>query len=350
MWRTTPVPIHHLRLLPALNATLSWVAAFCLLLTGPAVLAAPPAPTDGTKGLRIAAVQLEVSPILWQDEASFAGVVAGKVALAVEGRRADVVVFPEYTSIFLALHPYSDAFVGLESLSDGLAAIHHARGWASPGAFALRDLFRREAKRVEEAMDSIWGGLAARFGVYILAGTYFAWDSQSGELRNRLVVYRPDGSRHYTQEKVFLTDFEIDLIKLRPGEIEDARPFFAAGIPLAVTVCRDTFFNSWMDLFEGSAVWIDIKANGVQYTAQEAETFARALPERIEESQIPRGITVCLTGRFLDLLWQGPSSTIVKTENGVRILEEAESYMGEDMLLMVLPAYGREKRETSNPS
>ena len=62
--------------------------------------------------------------------------------------------------------------------------------------------------------------------------------------------------------------------------------------------------------------WIDIKANGEEFTEDIAGKFYYALPKRIEESGAGGGMTVCLTGSFLDLFWEG-SSFIVTRHGGM---------------------------------
>jgi predicted amidohydrolase len=160
-------------------------------------------------------------------------------------------------------------------------------------------------------MNRIWGGLAQRHSVWIVAGSYFGADQTNGSrLYNRAVIYGPEGDVIHEQDKVFLTPFEKSLLGLSSAEIGDAETFLIDGWSCALTICRDSFFDEWNERFGNADLWIDIKANGEEYGEQTPALFAKALPERIGETGVPYGLTACLNGSFLDLLWEGPSSVI----------------------------------------
>ena len=301
-------------------------------------------------GIRIAAVQLEVSDEILRDADTFAKKVESKVSLAVSRMQANLIVFPEYTSVFLALHPYYELIITSSTIEEALAGLTELNIKEGKSSTPLKVLFSSESDRVSVLMDTIWGTIARKYQVTIIAGTYFALDSSRRELRNRLVVYNLEGKRLYSQDKVSLTPFEIELLDLSPGVVEDARIFSVLGYPVATTICRDSYLPVWGGRFEGAAVWIDIKANGAPYTEEEAASFARALPARISEGSVPYGVTVCLNGTLLDLIWEGPSSVVAKRGGEAVYLDVAEVYRGESMLLFPVPEEGTMIRETSPPS
>ena len=86
--------------------------------------------------------------------------------------------------------------------------------------------------------------------------------------------------------------------------------------------------------FADADLWIDIKGNGEIYTPEVEERFGRALPARLESSGVTAGLTVCLTGRLLDFVWEGPSSVERLDEAGgpVSVLR-ARSVRGEEILV-----------------
>ena len=131
----------------------------------------------------------------------------------------------------------------------------------------------------------------------------------------------------------FLTPFERDLLGIEPGSIDDAHPFVIEGCSLGMTICRDTFFDEWHTVFEDVSAWIDIKANGEHYTQDTALLFRKALPERLTLSEVDQGATVCLTGSFLDLLWEGRSAFYRETSNGVIAVGTALGAKGEEILV-----------------
>ena len=100
-------------------------------------------------------------------------------------------------------------------------------------------------------------------------------------------------------------------------------------IDLATTICRDTFFADWEPIFAEAALWIDLKANGDIFDAEERGRFERAVPARIASTGVPTGATVCLTGTLLEFFREGLSAIYVFDEsNGFRVLESAATFDG----------------------
>jgi predicted amidohydrolase len=320
-----------------------------LLLAGAAAASGapvdPPAPA-GPPFLRVAAVQLHLTEPMLRSFAAFEERIAALTAAAA-AHEPDLIVFPEYTGVFLALVPYASAWGGGEDLTveTAFAAIRRREGLAG----SLKELFLLNSGLTERAVDEIFGGLARRFRVPVLAGSYFAYEGKPGgrgELRNRAVLFGPAGERLYSQDKVFLTDYESALLGLAPGRREEARPFVIAGRSLGLTVCRDTYDPGWEEHFRDLDLWIDIKANGAAFDRQERQSFQRALPARIAASGVPLGLTVCLTGEFLELFWEGESSLVRREAEGVRYLWRAADPKAEEIALLLLePDAGRAAAE-----
>ena len=286
--------------------------------------------------LRVAVVQLRIDESTYSSVESFRGIVTTAVEKAVdeapEGCRPDLIVFPEYTSVFLALLPYEDDLRGAASVAEGLARLSAADRKIG----SLRQVFLEQASMVQDLVREVFGSLARRHGVGIIAGTAFArvagegTDTDGGaggtvELRNRAFVFSPDGRLAYTQDKVYLSEFETAVIGLSPGSVDEAAPFAVSGTRVGLTLCRDTFFGEWEQRFRGLDLWIDMKANGVPFTAEEREGFAKALPARLPGAGVRHGITACLVGRYLDLAWEGESSVIECMHGAVRVLASASS-------------------------
>ncbi|MFW5715586.1 MAG: nitrilase-related carbon-nitrogen hydrolase [bacterium] len=270
-----------------------------------------PAPTaDSTK---IALVQYWVSPADYRSEAAFARSVGDLTAQAAAGG-AKIVVFPEYLNVFLAAVPLGTELTEAGSLPDILALLkqHYGRPVGLPEYLRLRSGSTRAI------MDRVWGRLARRHKLWIIAGSSFVAepaDDPNAQLFNRAFVYGPDGRVAYTQDKVYLTPFEKKAVGLSAGDLSAAQTFEAAGLTCALTLCRDTFFEVWHRPFAQADIWFDLKANGVEFDQQARQTFTTALPERIADTGVPRGATVCLTGRFFDLFWEGESSLVVPSES-----------------------------------
>ncbi|UCF99228.1 MAG: hypothetical protein JSV89_06725 [Spirochaetaceae bacterium] len=243
----------------------------------------------------------------------------------------DLIVFPEYTSVFLALIPHYDVIRVSKDAEEGIARISDR----DPLIEGFRELFLVNSGLAERAMEEVFATLARQYQVAVVAGTYFAWTRQGQEISlvNRAVVYDQDGRIAYTQDKVYLTPFEEQLLGISPGLLNQAKPIVLKGHQIGITICRDTFFPAWLKVYSGVDLWIDIKANGTAFTQEERQRFLRAVPARISEGDIPYGLTVCLTGSLLDLLWEGESSLAVSDgEGGTRFVEKASSSTEEEIL------------------
>jgi len=282
-----------------------------------------------SESLKVAAVQLEVSDHTYRTFDNFREQMELNVRKAVETFNPDLIIFPEYTSVFPAITPYYD-YIGMShSVEDIFQKIHNA----NPAIMTLKDLFVEESGRVTELMD-FWGKLSEKYSVTILGGSYFA--SEGDILTNRLVVYGPDGNRIYEQDKFFLTDFETDIISLSSGDYSKPEGLTIKGKKVAFTICRDTFLDRWESMYEGVDLWIDIKANGEFFTDDQRELFSRALPARMEDSNVEYGVTVCLTGQFLELFWEGESSMIKKINGSVHTFITSDQYRSNEILYFVV--------------
>jgi predicted amidohydrolase len=286
---------------------------------------------------RAAGIQLEIHPSIYRNEESFTSYAAKIIEETLAAGKVDLIIFPEYTGVFFAFFGL-DVQTVLEgkTLDAGLKLLESRYGTES-----LEEYFLRYP--VDSSMDRIWGGLARRYGVAILGGTCFAVaDGVSGrELRNRAVLYDRDGRVRYRQDKVFLTPFESDLIGIKPGSFNAADSITFNAHEIGITICRDTFFSVWEQKYADVDVWIDIKANGEQYDRRQAEIFRKALPARLRTVQDAVGVTVCLNGTFLDLLWEGPSSVIRMVRQGektvVNYLDTAESVREQSVVRLEIP-------------
>ena len=320
---------------------LSVPAAICLILLLGTSLCAQETLLDLTspqaghsRPLRVAAVQLKIQQSDLRSFEVFRSRIEALVSRCMD-YEPDLIVFPEYTSVFLALIPYYPVIQESRSAEDGLSRIS-AR---DPLIDDFRDLFLVNSGLVEQAMKEIFAVPARRHGVAIVAGTCFAWSERGGEaqLVNRLVVYDQGGEIIYTQDKVFLTPFEQQPLGLSPGSLEQAEPIVLQEWRIGITICRDTFFSQWLRVLSGVDLWIDIKANGALYDQEERQRFLRAVPARIAEGNIPYGLTVCLTGSLLEMLWEGESSLAFKEAGQpVRFVEKASSASEEEILYLLI--------------
>ena len=317
-------------------------AAICIILLVGPTLAAQQRNTDLASAaaeepgvLRVAAVQFNIQQSDLRSFAAYRSHVESLVMRCLDFE-PDLIVFPEYTSVFPVLIPYYPVIRLSQSAEEGISRIRTQ----DPLISQFRDLFLLNSGLAERVMEEVFAALARRHGVAIIPGTCFAWSERGGkaELVNRLVVYDQVGEIAYTQDKVFLTPFEEQRVGISAGSLEGAEPIELAGRRIGITICRDTFFSEWLQVLAGVDLWIDIKANGALYTREERQRFLRAVPARIDEGNIPYGLTVCLTGSLLEMLWEGESSLAFKEEGEpVRFVQKASSASEEEILFLQIP-------------
>ena len=277
--------------------------------------------------LRVAVIQLAAA----SGEAEIEGAVqwAGL-------RGCDLAIFPEYAGVFLALAPWQRVLEGSPGIQDAIARIRAA----DPRVGSIRDFLLLVACESETRVAGIFGGLARRYGIAIVAGTTFARAAAADgrdELRNRAFLFDGEGTLIRVQDKVWLSEFETGVLGISPGRPDRVTPIRIGDALVGVTICRDTFSPEWESVFRGADLWIDLKANGAPFTEEERRGFARALPARLPGAGVRCGVTACLVGSFLDLAWEGESSVIQLEGGAVETIARSPSASAAGVLLFDLP-------------
>lgn len=291
----------------------------------------PAAGIGERRELTVALYQYEVDEELYITPGAFERKAEQVLAMAEEAG-ADLLVLPEYLNVLLAFSPMGEIVEQVDTVEEGLELLSLERG----RPVGLHELFMEQSAFVRGKMDRVWGAGARRTGMAVLAGTYFAADG--GGLVNRAVLYAPDGTAAYIQDKLRLTPFEKQIIGLEPGSAADAELIELDGFQVGLSICRDTFFDDLRTLMKEADIWIDLKANGQAFDRENALLFRRALPARQSEYRFPWGITVCLNGSFLDLFWEGPSevSSFSERREQVVTVEKAERHDDEELIVIKL--------------
>ena len=282
--------------------------------------------------LVVAAIQFRVDASMLGSAASYERAIRTAVAEATRGRPVDLIVFPEYTAAFFALAGIGDR-LARAATAEGLLASLRA---SDPAVRAPADFFALQADQTVGWIRESFGAIARERRAWVVAGTYFAPDGKGG-LRNRAVVFSPDGDIAYAQDKVFPTEVEEHLLRMSGGSLEDAAGFRIRDREVRLTVCKDTFEPAWEERYRGAELWIDIKANGAAFTAEERASFGRALPARLGPAGVRYGLTVCLTGTLLEFVWEGESSFVASGPYGTTTLEATESPAAGASLIVTVP-------------
>ncbi|WP_142849831.1 carbon-nitrogen hydrolase family protein [Telmatospirillum sp. J64-1] len=159
--------------------------------------------------LRVAAAQYPIDrPLVWQDYAAKAESWVAEAA----AREARLLVFPEYGAMELA------ALLGEEVAADLHRQIDEMQ------AFLPRFL-------------DLWGGLAKRHRVWLLAPTLPV--RRDGQFRNTAHFFAPDGTCR-VQEKMIMTRFENEEWGIGPGEA--LRVFDTDFGRVGIAICYDVEF------------------------------------------------------------------------------------------------------------
>lgn len=217
----------------------------------------------------LGAVQFEADTEIYTDAQHFEREIESYLDLC---NNADMVIFPEYTSAFTA------SFIAENSTFSEVL---------------------RTSEEVRSYLDNFWGNQAKDRGLWILAGTYL--EGREGLLFNTALLYSPEGDCVLNQRKCFLGDPE-KLYGLSAGSMEDVTTFQVEDIEMALTICRDTYNSQWDNHFDRADIWVDIKANELPYSN---EYYSGALPSRLPQSPVNRGLTVSLVGEFLGYSFEG---------------------------------------------
>jgi len=263
------------------------------------------------KQLVVGAVQFAVSEEVYRSMESFRTAVEesldkleAEAASTGTGHPPDLAVFPEYTSAFPGL-----SFLSTEEIS--------ALGKDPAGN---RFLIGRALRMAEPEIISMWSDLARKHGYAILAGTTLVLDKE-GNIRNRALLFSPEGELVWTQDKVFPGVPEVDLLKLQTGNLGDTHPFEINGFRIVVTICRDTYHEEWEAILPEADLWLDIKANELPYTRS---YYNEALRARLPGSPTDSGLTVSLSGSILGFSFTGPTEFLKDDNRGSKIISSTD--------------------------
>jgi predicted amidohydrolase len=177
-------------------------------------------------------------------------------------QRATIAVLPEYTGTWLVASGEKKAVFDAEDVSLAMTtlALTHLPSFAyyMITAPAVQDrakwaLFTSKAERMSEDYQTVFGGLAQRYGVHLVAGSIVLPDPH---LENGQLVVRPGGPL-YNISALFGPDGRIvPPLVFKAYPIEDENRFLAAGKPqdipvfqtpagkLAVLICADAWYPS----------------------------------------------------------------------------------------------------------
>ncbi len=168
-----------------------------------------------------------------------------------------VVVLPEHIGSWLVAANAPPAVYQAATAEEALAAVVKARWWKLPAAYLraqgrdrLRDaVFRMAAPQTAELYQRIFGGLAARYGCTVVAGSAALPSPQvvdgrltpgRGPLQNVSAVFTPRGKLHpQLVRKVYPIAAEQSF--LAAGSLDELPVFTTPAGRLGVLICADSW-------------------------------------------------------------------------------------------------------------
>ncbi|MCW8966817.1 MAG: hypothetical protein OQK82_09070, partial [Candidatus Pacearchaeota archaeon] len=116
--------------------------------------------------LKIAAIQFHVTERIYASEASFYETISALIQESVDMYKPDLIIFPEYTLVFLAFLPYADEIASSGSEQKALMKIMQN----NPQIDSPRDILVHNSSLVKKTADKLFGALAKKHQLYIIAG------------------------------------------------------------------------------------------------------------------------------------------------------------------------------------
>lgn len=251
----------------------------------------PPAPDELTT--RVGVVQLEAR--LHSSALSYAKQMHAAATQAVRAG-AQLVVFPEDVGSYplFGLLPGLAWLVGRGRPGAAGVAVQEAQA----PVLALMRLITRTVRRVHR---TVFAGLAARLGVYILAGSTLAMD-RAGRVYKEASLYDPRGDLILAQRKTHLFPTEAAWGMTPGGEVGVAHTPLGC---IASPVCMDhTYWEpvrlAWL---QGAEIIIDPAADANRF---DWGLQARGVWSRVQESPA-YGIHAMMVGNLLGVTFGGRS-------------------------------------------
>ena len=288
--------------------------------------------------LRVAAVQVCVSPEVYYGEEAFAAKMGALMARAMASR-PDLVIFPEDVGTFLILAGAPRSARKARALRAALSAMSLGE-WVGVG---LRELFQGESmpeavfhmrsSDVRRMYIGTFARLAARYRVYVVAGSCCLSAEKGRGTRNTAFVFGPEGTILLKQDKVHLVELEKKGgLDLTPGTVESLGVVKVKGEGIGVSVCYDTYFPEVTRALsaKGATVLVDIKANPWPFGPKTEKEFKDAAWKCVQEDTgIRFGVTSCLVGRLYDMVFEGRSAIVADgllTADGSGYVAQARTF------------------------
>lgn len=285
-----------------------------------------------TMTVRVSCIQRQIRPA-----ASVGDYIARLDAFVRQAAKEEsrLAVFPEYN--FFDLFGLIPGFALIDGYLSGKAKskvraadrqqAENAEADESGYSFFYK-IFSATSAPIEAALLRIMSALAARYGIYVYSGSYIS--KRDAALYNSGTLFGPDGSPVLTQNKLHLTEFEIN-IGLKGDDFLHVFPLF--GTKAAMPICMDaTYFETFHAARSAGAdiVMLPI-ANMEEYSLWKS---LRGIWPRVQEAYV-YGLKASLNGWIAGMHFTGKAgifAPIPLTPDGRGVLSISSRDEGDEVV------------------
>lgn len=273
--------------------------------------------------VRIIAVQVKVSTGMYRDLPTFRAAMDADISEAAKRKAHScptLVALPEDIGLGLVFLGQWDTVKDAKTIRDagGKLGARYApdvmanamRFGASPNRALLltaNDMWLRKA------FFDTFGALAAKYKIFLAAGSAPISLPNSGEVRNVAVLFGPTGRILGQWAKVHLIDLEgpsgLDLV---PGKIDDLKVVDTPFGKVGTAVCYDGFHDDVLDRLTGDGARIILQPsfNPQTWSPEQEADWATGLWQRLKTRPGVVGVNPMAVGNLFDIICEGETNIV----------------------------------------
>lgn len=245
-------------------------------------------------------------------------------------KRGDFIIFPEDIGLLTAFSGVNasssvEALQALYAMNqhkiDTISSENRIQNFTSAIFLSLTDRFVRD-------FYNLFSSFSKKYSVYTLACNNMSkfhrvedgWEFSDAEVYNSAFVFDPSGELLFKQDKVSLTQMEIDL-GISGGETSRVSSFALEGKRFGIAISLDAFVPKYISRLEDADVilqpdanpgkWNSMLGNG-RWQPEEWMDSAYYITQRME--RVKHVVNPMMVGKLLDVAFEGQSSITKKAE------------------------------------
>ena len=239
-----------------------------------------------------------------------------------------LVAFPEDAGTLLAFADDGDLLVRAKGLAAAVQALAMRHLWAlvrtrlAARVSTVRALFLERAARAHQAYVELFGGLARRYGCYVVAGSavFPDHDLEGGQARlrpgpsayNTSYLFGPDGRVLGSQKKVHLVEMEGQgYLDLTPAPLDSVTVVPTPLGRVGIAICLDAFHDDVLQRLreQGVQILVQPSANPLAWDEWQRDDWVRGSWQAVLEGRgRPQyALNPTMVGSLFDLAFEGQS-------------------------------------------